>query len=161
MIIWTDYTRLLQTSSKKPIRAVTDGNGKTIFSFKLDEKAGTFTVEDGPAKIHPAARLVPRLDPSKLLVEGLWPGVRRIVIIDKDGAKETYDLVVRSMVFVPTGASQVIHLASKMAIKRISNENDKLVRVERLPGNKSVKVSGLLGGDALPSHWRRRQGRDD
>ena len=148
-IVWVDAGQFVQAISRKSLRAVQDADGKDIITYKLSEKDRTFSFEIAPEeKDFPADVYPMREDPSTVRIWGNSPGTRRIVLIDKDGTKEACDILVRRMVFVPIGASQLVQLTSQMPVKKIENAGDKTIRVEAVAGDKlQVKVTGLTAGD--------------
>lgn len=149
LIVWVEGAKDLQATSRKPLLAVQDADGKAIITHKLDRKNKTYSIDVVPADDKAVAYFKPIInDPTTVRAVGLSPGTRRVILVDEDGVKETCDIIVRRMIFLPIGASQVVQMASKGSVKKIGNEGNKIVGVEHFPSDKSkVKLTGLTAGD--------------
>jgi hypothetical protein len=141
----------LQATSKKPLRSVRDEIGKPILSWKVKKGSDEVQFEQAPGVNDKYVRVVPGPNGDRTTVglHGESPGTVRITLVDEAGAKEDWDIEVRNEVFVPLGKSEAVQMATRKAIKEIANESEKVIAIEKMPGEAgAVKVTGRASGDA-------------
>lgn len=87
-------------------------------------------------------------DPTSVLLAAQSIGTARLTLIDIDEMKETYDVVVCNLLYVPVGNSQPVHLSTKKPIKEVHNDGEKTIRLERSASAANViNVVGITSGD--------------
>jgi hypothetical protein len=91
---------------------------------------------------------IPDDENDEFTLTGRKVGSTRLTVIDKDGKKETIEVVVRVGKWIPVDTSIPLKLSSAKPLRAFAAENDKIVRVQAVKGDpNAVEVVGLTAGE--------------